>query len=205
MNRFSEVRFIKSVFRPEELEEIDAEVAFIGRSNVGKSTAINRICLKKELAHTSQRPGKTRSINVYEIAARKWLVDLPGYGYSEGPMEHKGKLEDMVMNYMANRPSLRRVFLIVDGYVGATKLDIAMALWLDKNRVPFFIVANKCDRIGKAKQTLSRRAVAEKMGRLPEDIRWVSAEQGAGMDALSNEIADILELSRESRFRAQKD
>jgi len=201
MNRFSEARFIKSVYRAEDLGESVGEVAFVGRSNVGKSTAINSICGKKNLARMSQTPGSTRTINVYEVFKNKWIVDLPGYGYITGPKASWEKLEEMIKSYLLNRPSLRMVVLLVDGFVGATKLDVNTEFWLDSHRLPFMIVANKCDRIGAAKQKISRKNVAEKLGRLPENIWWVSAEKGLGMPALINEIAEILELPKDSKHR----
>lgn len=203
MNRFSEARFIKSVYKPEELEETAAEVAFIGRSNVGKSTAINKICGKSDLARASKTPGRTRTINVFLVGKNKWIVDLPGYGFAAGPKDDWERLERMFKGYLLSRPALRKVVLIVDGFTGASKLDERMAMWLDMNSLPFFIVANKCDRISSSQQRASRKAVADKLGRRPEDIRWVSAEKGLGMSALGNEIADILELSKENRFRAE--
>ncbi|OGR84839.1 MAG: ribosome biogenesis GTP-binding protein YsxC [Elusimicrobia bacterium RIFCSPLOWO2_01_FULL_54_10] len=202
MNRFSDARFIKSVYRPEELEETAAEVAFIGRSNVGKSTTINAICGKKDLARASKTPGRTRTINVVLVGKNKWIVDLPGYGFAVGPKDDWPRLEAMFKGYLLSRPSLRRVIMIVDGFTGASQLDERMAMWLDMNSLPFIIVANKCDRIASAKQQASRKAVADKLGRRPEDIRWVSAMRGLGMSGLSNEIADILELTQENRSRA---
>lgn len=141
MNRFSGARFLKSVYKSEELEETVAEVAFIGRSNVGKSSTINAICLQKDLARASKTPGRTRTINVFLVGKNKWLVDLPGYGFAAGPKDDMARLEAMFKEYLLSRPSLRRVILIVDGFTGATPLDERMAYWLDKNNLPFLIAA----------------------------------------------------------------
>ena len=195
MNRFRNARFIKSVYRAEELEETVAEIAFIGRSNVGKSSVINKICEKKELARTSKTPGRTRTINIVLVGKNKWIVDLPGYGFAAGPKTDWAKMEKMIEGYLLNRPTLRKIIVLVDAEVGATKLDEEMTAWLEKNNLPFLIVANKCDKISSSKQQTYRKNVAEKLGRLPENIRWVSAEKGFGMNALTNEIADILELT----------
>ncbi len=205
MNRFSGARFIKSVYKPEELEETVAEVAFIGRSNVGKSTTINQVCGKKGLAFASKTPGRTRTINVILVGKNKWLVDLPGYGFAVGPKDDRDRLEAMFKGYLLCRPALRRIIMIVDVYAGATKLDELMVQWLDQNRLPFLIVGNKCDRISSNKLQTARNEVAEKLGRRPEDIWWVSAQKGIGINALGNEIADILELTKENRFRNDDD
>ncbi len=203
MNRFSEARFIKSVYRAEELEETVAEVAFIGRSNVGKSTTINKVCGKNGLAHASKTPGRTRTINVFLVGKNKWLVDLPGYGFAAVPKSEMGKLDAMFKGYLLSRPTLKKVILIVDAYAGATRLDEEMVMWLDKNNLPFIIVANKCDRVGSNKLQKVYKELSARLGRLPEDIRWVSADKGSGMSDLSNEIADLLELTKENRFRVQ--
>jgi len=194
MNRFHDIRFLKSVKNHEELGDCQAEVAFIGRSNVGKSTILNVICGKKELAITSQTSGRTRAINVFLIRKHKWLVDLPGYGYARGPRADQDKFKEMVEGYLLNRETLRLVVMIVDGNVGATRLDEQTAIWLKYNEIPFLVVANKCDKLGPSKHGDNHQAVADTLGITREDVRWVSAERGIGMGALANEIADVLEL-----------
>ena len=194
MNRFHDIRFLKSVQSHEELGECQGEVAFIGRSNVGKSTVLNVICGKKELALTSQYPGRTSAINVFLIRKRKWLVDLPGYGFVRGRRDDLDKFKEMVEGYLLNRESLRLIVVTVDGNVGATKLDEQTAIWLKHNDLPFLVVANKCDKIISSKQASSRQAVAGTLGIGISDVRWVSAERGTGMGELANEIADVLEI-----------
>jgi GTP-binding protein len=194
-NRFSEISYLKTVYNPQELGDSVAEVAFVGRSNVGKSTVLNVVCGKKNLARTSQTPGRTRTINVFLVSKNKWIVDLPGYGYAAGPKKDIDKFKEMIKGYLLSRPTLRMVIMIVDGYVGATKLDEQMSIWLQSNRIPFYVVANKCDRISSQKQSDCRKEVAHRLGLSPENMAWVSAEKGIGMSELRNKIAEILELT----------
>ena len=194
MSRFREPRYLKSVYSVEELEECVAEVAFVGRSNVGKSTALNAVCRQKDLAKTSQTSGRTRTINIFLVAKNKWIVDLPGYGFAAGPKEDMAKFKHMLKSYLVTRKSLRLVLLLVDGNVGATKLDEEMSSWLLSHDVPFTVVANKCDKVGASKHRQNHQAVADALGIRIEDVRWVSAEKGLGISALHNEVADALEL-----------
>ncbi len=195
MSRFRDASYLKSVYNPTELGESVAEVAFVGRSNVGKSTVLNAVCGRKELAKTSQTSGRTRTINVFHLGRNKWLVDLPGYGFAAGPKDDMRKFKMMLEGYLLSRPTLRLVVMLVDGNVGATNLDAGMAIWLQRRDIPYMVVANKCDKISASKQNDSRRGVANRLGMDIEEVRWISAEKGTGVSALANEIADILELT----------
>ena len=104
------------------------------------------------------------------------------------------KFKDMVEGYLLNRETLRLVVMIVDAKVGATKLDEQTAVWLAHNQIPFFVVANKCDKIGSTTQALNRQAIAERLGIGVEEVRLISAEKGIGVGVFGNEIADVLEL-----------
>jgi len=194
MNRFGEARYLKSIYNPMELGDCEAEVAFVGRSNVGKSTVLNVICGNKNLARTSQTPGMTRTINVFLIGKNKWIVDLPGYGFAAGPKNDLHKFKEMIKGYLLSRPTLRMALMLVDGNVGVTKLDEHMAMWLQLNNIPYYVIVNKCDKINSSKQQNRRMEIAHKLGMTPEKLRWVSAENGMGMSALRNEIAELLEL-----------
>ena len=109
-----DTKYLKTAADALKLGESKAEVSFVGRSNVGKSTLINAICQKKKMAHVSQVPGKTRTINVYEVTRGRWIVDLPGYGYAVGPRHEKERLGPMIEGYLSSREKLCMIFVIVD-------------------------------------------------------------------------------------------
>src|SRR5437868_3663354 len=125
-----ETKHLKTDTDPLKLTESDAEVAFVGRSNSGKSSLINALCQKRDMAHVSQVPGKTRTINVYEVKPYRWIVDLPGYGFAVGRKFGKAEFGPMVEGYLTGRESLCMVFVVLDAVAGPTKLDILMINWL---------------------------------------------------------------------------
>jgi GTP-binding protein len=194
MKRFHEARFLQAVTDPAALGACFAEVAFVGRSNVGKSSLLNAICGKKNLSFTSQTPGRTRTISAFLAAKNCWVVDLPGYGFAVGPGSERAQWQEMIEGYLKGRPSLRMVFVLVDAKVGPTKLDGQMALWLQSNAIPYRIVANKCDKVSVPAQAQRRTEVAHALGLSAENIRWVSAAKGVGIKELEREIAELFEL-----------
>jgi GTP-binding protein len=194
MSRLKNSCYLITVSEPARLATASAEVAFVGRSNVGKSSLLNSVCGKKKLAHTSQVPGKTRTVNVFAAAAGRWLVDLPGYGFAVGPAAERERWQEMIEGYLLGRPSLRMVYLLIDAKVGATKLDMQMTLWLQSKEIPFRIVANKSDKVAKPKLQERRQEISVALGYSPEHIFLVSAQKGAGIAELERSIADALEL-----------
>lgn len=124
------------------------EYAFIGRSNVGKSSLINSLCNNKNLAKTSSTPGKTQLINHFTINKNEWyLVDLPGYGFTKTPLHLKRRWENFTRNYLRTRENLLCVFLLVDSRHKPLKVDTDFMEWLAENRVPFVIVFTKIDKL----------------------------------------------------------
>ena len=189
------MKYMKTVLNFTEIEPSISEVAFIGRSNVGKSSVINAVCGQKQLAHTSQIPGKTRAINVFSCGSDRWLIDLPGYGYATGPAEERGRWPAMIEGYLTSRPMLRMVYMIVDAKVGPTKLDQEMVYWLSSKFVPFSIIANKADKISAVIHLERRKVVAAELGKLPENIFWVSAEKKTGIPELARAIVQQLDIN----------
>ena len=194
MNKLRTAKYLKTVNDAATLGECIAEVAFAGRSNAGKSSILNMVCENKKLARISQRPGQTRAINVFVIGNKRWLVDLPGYGFAHGSKDEITSWQGMIEGYILGRPSLREVYLLVDGNVGATKLDIQMAGWLDFNNISYCVVANKCDKISAPEQVACRNAIALALRKKPGEIRWVSAKKGTGIRGLQIAIAATLKL-----------
>lgn len=185
------VEFLLSETDPAKLGPCAAEVTFVGRSNVGKSTLLNAVC-RKELARVSNTPGRTRTINVFGATHDRWLVDLPGYGFASGPAEELEGWKKMIEGYLRGRESLRMVFSLVDAKVGPTKLDLAMFQWLDASRLPWRPVATKADQVKSSRSVARRRDVAHAMGLEPADLLWVSAQEGLGLKDLRGEVAALL-------------
>src|SRR6201991_791476 len=123
------------------------EYAFIGRSNVGKSSLINMLTEKKGLAKTSQTPGKTQLINHFLINDQWYIVDLPGYGYAKVSKDKRKSFSSFVSSYLNNRPNLVNLFLLIDCRIPFQKLDADMVHWLGGNGVPFCFVYTKTDKI----------------------------------------------------------
>lgn len=187
-----DVKFLLSESAPERLAPSVAEVTFVGRSNVGKSTLLNAIC-RKDLARVSGTPGRTRLINVFLAGKDRWLVDLPGYGFATGPKAERAGWGAMIEAYLSTRPSLRMVFLLVDAKVGPTRLDLEMAAWLSSQRLPWRAVATKADQVKASRTALQKREAAAALGIAPEALGWVSADTGLGIRALGAEVTALLE------------
>ncbi len=183
-----------TVNSPDKLRESIAEVAFVGRSNVGKSSVLNALCRQKRLAYTSGKPGCTRTINAFTTGKEGlWLVDLPGYGFARG-MDEKTRRQwkGMIEHYLTERPNLRCIFVIIDAKVGPTELDLQMVGWLELVNAPHIVVANKIDRLGKTEIAQQKRSIANDLHRSEDLIYWVSAEKGTGIEALASSIKKLL-------------
>lgn len=190
--RLSDVRFLVSETDPAKLGLCSAEIAFVGRSNVGKSTLLNALC-GRTVARVSNTPGRTRAINVFLVGPERWLVDLPGYGYARGPAAELAGWTRMIEGYLDGRRSIRMVFALVDAKVGPTELDLAMVRWLRSRTLPFRIVAAKADQVKASRSLKQRRAVAQALSVPPARVAWVSAKDGEGLRALSAEASALLE------------
>ena len=185
-------KFLLSETDPNRLGPCAAEVTFVGRSNVGKSTLLNALCGCKHLAHVSSRPGRTRTINVFDAGKDRWLVDLPGYGFATGPKWERDGREAMITGYLTGRASLRMVFALIDAEVGPTELDLRMVEWLKANRLPWRAVATKSDRVKKSRAAARRLEAAGALDLKPEELAWVCAKEGYGLGELRNAVLILL-------------
>ena len=131
----TDAKFVISAADAEQLGSCHAEVAFVGRSNVGKSSLLNALASQNQLARVSKTPGRTRLINVFLTGPDRWIVDLPGYGYAGGPRTRPA-LAGHDRGLPPGRPTLRMVFVLVDAEVGPTKLDLQMIDWLRPRHAP---------------------------------------------------------------------
>jgi len=123
------------------------EFAFIGRSNVGKSSLINMLSERKEIAHTSKKPGKTQMINYYLINQQWFLVDLPGFGYAKRSKSTRKKWEKMLQDYLVKRPTLCCTFILIDTNIPPQKIDLDFINWLGEMHIPFVLIFTKADRL----------------------------------------------------------
>lgn len=163
------------------------EYAFIGRSNVGKSSLINMICGRKELAKTSGKPGKTQLINHFLINKEWYLVDLPGYGYAKVAWTERVKWQQMIRNYLLKRANLLNVFVLVDIRIEPQDSDLQFINWLGANRVPFCIVFTKSDKISKLQAVNAVETYKKTLLETWEDVPYLfitSAEKRQGRDEL---------------------
>ena len=187
-----QMKFVKSVSDHDDLPALRAEVAVVGRSNVGKSSLINALANQRHLAKVSKTPGRTQLINLFGLPNDAGVVDLPGYGYAAVPGRVKAGWEKMIVSYLLERESLVEVLVLVDGEVGPTKLDVQMLEHLRYNDVPFQIVATKHDKVKSSKRDTRKRDLAAGCGVVQKDVIWVSAESGVGIDTLRAHIAGVV-------------
>ena len=183
--------YLLSETDPGRLAPCAAEVAFIGRSIAGKSALLNAVC-RRDMARVSKTPGRTRAINVFQVGQDRWLVDLPGYGFAVGTEAERAGWGPMIEGYLKSRPSLRMIFALIDAKVGPTRLDLRMVEWLQSYDLPWRPVASKADQVKKSHAQARRREAAHAMGLQPEDLAWVSAQDGSGLRELRNEVVALL-------------
>lgn len=193
--KISSVEFVKSVASIDQIPKDGLkEVAFAGRSNVGKSSLINCLLNRKKLAKTSSTPGKTRYLNYFRINDRFYFVDLPGYGFAKVSRSERQQWRNLIEAFLNENDNLKGVISIIDSRVGATDLDLQLLDWLKSLEVPVQVVATKADK-------LSKSAMAKQAGSLNRQLRDYtrgeivpfSATKGTGKRELMAHILSLLE------------
>lgn len=192
----SSAEFVKSSQELNQCPQPDMpEFAFIGRSNVGKSSLINMLVDKKDLAKTSSQPGKTQLINHFIINKEWYLVDLPGYGYAKTSMENRKKWRKMIEDYLLKRVNLLTVFVLVDSRLEPQKIDLEFINFLGENQVPITLIFTKTDKQSakKTEESLERfkESLSEYWEELPKII-LTSSEKRVGRDEVLETIENII-------------
>lgn len=193
MINFNDVRFEKSVGNLSQMPSDGLpEIVFSGRSNVGKSSLINKILNRKSLARVSAKPGKTININLYNLKNIRF-VDLPGYGYARVSFEEKKRWSSLVEGYFGTSKNIRLVVQIVDMRHTPSEQDFQMLDFLYDKKIPFVIAASKCDKLNKTQKDTRTRKLSEELSEY-EGVNWIacSSVTGEGINAIKNMIDAIV-------------
>ena len=168
MSQPLQLSFVKSADGLDALPASPAEVAVVGRSNVGKSSLLNALARRNKLAHVSKTPGRTQLLNLFELPNGTTVVDCPGYGYAA------------------------KILVLVDGEVGPTKLDVQLLEWLRAEDLPFAVIATKHDKVKSSLREKRKKDVAAGCGLEKNEVIWVSAAKNVGIDRLADQIREWL-------------
>lgn len=188
--------FLKGVVNMSGLPQADRiEVCFAGRSNVGKSSLINALTGRKALARTSNTPGRTQEINFFKMGEEHYLVDVPGYGFANAPLPIVEKWQRLLKSYLSGRPSLRRVFLLIDARHGPKKVDIEIMDMLSKSAVTFQVVITKCDKLKAGDLAKITQRTIESIRKFPAaypELVQTSSAKSDGITTLRSIVAGIV-------------
>ena len=186
--------FVTSATRPSEYPAARLpEIAFAGRSNVGKSSLINTLVNRKRLVKTSSTPGRTQLINFFDINGRIVFVDLPGYGYAKVPPSVRKKWGPMIETYLSGRKALRGVVVIMDIRRTPQQEELNLLDWLSHYAIAAIVVLTKTDKLSKNKSAQQHRHIARALSMAPQDLILFSAKSRRGRDTLWNAILALVD------------
>ena len=194
---FARAAFLASAGRKEDFPGDERpEIAFLGRSNVGKSSAINAITGRKRLAFASKAPGRTQTINFYDIAPVARLVDLPGYGYARVPQSVRAHWELLVRSYLEQRASLAGAVVLMDARHPLTPQDERLFGWLRPMSVPTVVLLTKADKLSRSSGNATRAKMVQRLSARPADVLLFSSTTGLGVEAARERLAQWLPLEK---------
>ena len=193
--KVSSAEFVKSAFKEIDWpKDTKPEIAFLGRSNVGKSSLINSLLMVRGLARTSSTPGRTQSLNFFSINDRFWFVDLPGFGYARVPKDIKSTWGEMATTYLAKRNQLVLSIQIVDSRHEPTKQDLQLHEWLEQSDKPRLIVATKSDKLSHNELKKNLQHIARVLD--DDSVMAYSAKSGRGRNELWRAIESAIDPQR---------
>lgn len=191
--QIKQAEFYTTIANDDILRHLKNEFAFVGRSNVGKSSLINALTNQKRLAKTGQRAGLTKNINYFVINKGECaFVDLPGYGYHKAGKQEQDKWATTLENYLKNSTNLKCVFVLVDSRLEASENDKNMIKFLSYYQIPFFVVATKCDKLKKSELKKQQTIVAHSLALGESNIILTSSESGMGISNLLGVMGEFL-------------
>ena len=188
------VEFLKSAVKPSQYPGHEfPEIAFAGRSNVGKSSLINTLVMRKDLVKTSSKPGCTRLINFFLVNESVCFVDLPGYGYAKVSKKIRAQWQPMVERYLSGRENLYGLILLIDIRRDPGKEELDLASWLSSHAMPFLVVLTKADKLSKTQQTKRMNAICSQLNRDKNGVILFSSKTRQGRETVLDEISNLIE------------
>jgi GTP-binding protein len=191
---FRDIHFYATAAAEQDLPvHAGSEIAFAGRSNAGKSSAINALANRNRLAFTSKTPGRTQHINLFSLGPQRFLVDLPGYGYAKVPREMKRYWEELIAGYLQRRAQLRGLVVVMDARHPLTELDIQLIEWFALRSLPLHVLLTKADKLTRQQANATLAAVREALVDIPgASVQLFSAVSRAGVDEAKAVLAGWL-------------
>ena len=190
---FNQTKFLKSASRVTELPQDDVpEVAFVGRSNAGKSSALNTLTKQKKLARTSKTPGRTQLLNCFQINDCAHIIDLPGYGFANVSKSQQSNWEKMMTQYLYERKQLEGIVIVMDCRHPLTSLDLNMLGWCKDQKIPTHLLLTKADKFSRSQQNqtlfnIQKHPVLIEMHNVT--LQLFSSSNGLGLDTLANQLS----------------
>jgi len=192
------VEFIKSAVKPSHYPEYDfPEIAFAGRSNVGKSSLINTLIQRRNMVKTSSKPGCTQLVNFFLVNDNISFVDLPGYGYAKVSKKIRSQWQPMVNLYLSQRQNLLGLILLIDIRRDPGKEEVDMVDWLESHKMPYLVILTKSDKLSKTKQKKRVLSICSQMNREQKNIILFSAKTKKGRDTILDEIENLISWHNE--------